>query len=703
MKKIFSILLAVSIVFSLTVPVLAAGTEDIETTGEMSEKEKTQGVLPTVTEEGPAATVAENQHSSSENVPSQENDIMPDAVNQPDNPENQTEEENTGGGEPSVPSTPEASEESQVPLPPVTLEIDTRHTYQGMDMPYESGYSPKVENGTARIVLPLTPRGKIKDNKIKVSLDLGVAISSPFVFSNYERIFELSKEVPMNEPMNEQELFLVDFSLPLDENRTNGVYPVILNVTGFDEVGNQILYSNTINVTISDATVPEPTEKPQFPTQLEIDTTHIYSGMSAAYENGYAPLVNGNWVHIVLPLVPTGNLHQNEIKASLNPSGSTAFVPTNYEKKVTLQSHTPKNDTQPVHLFMVEFDVELSDSRTNGVYPLTIQISGFDDNAQPISISYPFQVTISDSPLPAPPKPKGPEWPTPDPVIYIANSKIEPEQVMAGEDFTVTVTLKNSLTSKSVSNMMVRVDPGNLQVTLQEKSRTFQVKKLGAGEETEMSIKFHSDQSIPAGKYNLGFQFTYDSGKVMKINSNDTVTVNIQQPANMELVMPRFASSVTVGETIPLNLQVMNMGRGRMNNVRCVVSGFGFAPANTGYIGAMEAGSSSSTKVDLYIVALNTCEGNEDGEQYGDTTGTITLIYEDDSGKEFQQTEEFTTTVKRPIVQISLNDHETEKQEKANQVWWYVILILGGVILAAVIGFIIFKCNWKNHKKGLYL
>ena len=450
-------------------------------------------------------------------------------------------------------------------------------------------------------------------------------------------------------------------------------------------------------------TEPQPTDPPQFPTQLEVDTEHIYPGMDGAYENGYAPRTGDGYVHVVLPLLATGSIYRNEIKASINPGGSPAFVPTNYERRFYLEEHQPINDTESVQLFLIEFDVALAESRVNGVYPLSIQVSGFDEKAQPITGNYPFFVTITDSPLPEPPKPQGPEWPTPDPVIYIASSKLEPEQVMAGEDFTLTVTLKNSLTSKSVSNLMVRVDPGNLQISLLEDSHTFQVKKLGAGEETELSFRFHSDQSIPAGKYNIGFQFTYDSGKVMKINSSDSVTVKIQQPANMELVMPRFASSVTVGETIPLNLQVMNMGRDRMNNVRCTVSGFGFAPANTGYIGTMEAGTSQSTKVDLYIVALNTSVGNENGEQYGDTTGTVTLTFEDDSGEEFQQTAEFTTTVKRAIAQIPQNNNDQEKQEKANQTWWYVILILGGVILAGVVGVLVYKHGRKNRKDGLYL
>lgn len=442
-------------------------------------------------------------------------------------------------------------------------------------------------------------------------------------------------------------------------------------------------------------TVPETTEPPRFPTQLEIDTTHIYPGMDTAYEDGYAPTVSGNWAHIVLPLVPTGTIYQNEIKASVKPGGSPAFVPINYEKRISLEEYT--QEAEPIQLFLVEFDIELSSSRTNGVYPLSIEISGFDENAQPINGSYPFYVTVTDSPIPEPPKMPGPVQPTAEPVLYISKTVIEPAEVMAGEDFTMTVTVKHSLPTKTARNILVTVNTGNLKINLLEDSNISQVKQLDAGKETELTFHFSSDASIAAGKYDISFSFAYDTWSALHLSSQDTSQVNIKQPMNMELVMPRFSQNVTVGETIPLNLQVMNMGRDRVHNVRCTVSGFGFAPSNTGYIGTMEAGSSASTKVDLYIVALNTSPGNENGEQYGDTVGTVTLIYEDEAGKEYQQTAEFDTTVKRPIVQLPQDNHEQEKREQANQTWWYVILILGGVILAAGIGMYIYK----KHKKEI--
>lgn len=447
----------------------------------------------------------------------------------------------------------------------------------------------------------------------------------------------------------------------------------------------------------------QPTAPSKIPTAVEIDTEHVYHGMDRAYEDGYIPGTSGNTMYLVLPLRTNGSIYKNEIKVSLGlgASASAPFEIANYEKIFTLESVVPKDTEEPQDVFLVRFDVALSEKRYNGVYPVTVNISGYDAENNPIDCIYTIYVTITDG-RSTEAKQIAPEVATAEPVIYISGSRVEPEKAMAGEEFTLTVTLKNSLTTKFVRNMLVKVDTGNLHINLLEDSNIFQIDKIPAGGEAELTIRFGTDSSLPAGKYPLNFTFNYDSSKTLNLSSSGTTLVEIQQPANMELVMPRFADSVTVGETIPVNFQVMNMGRDPMYNVRCVVSGFGFAPSNTGYIGTMGAGTSATTKIELYIIALNASKGNENGSQYGDTVGTVTLIYENENGEAFQQETTFETTVNRPIVQLQQTDNTEEEKQKAASQWWVSVLILGGVILAAVIGIILVKKRQKNHG-GAYL
>ena len=455
----------------------------------------------------------------------------------------------------------------------------------------------------------------------------------------------------------------------------------------------------------TEATQPSAPPVPEntIPTALTIDTENIYAGMDKAYEDGYVPRTENGFMYIVLPMLSNGNIYQDRIKVSLGlgSGASSPFVMANYEKTFEMETVTPKNSNEEKELFLIEFTVKLSSERINGVYPVAVNISGYDDSGTPIDCSYTIYVTITDGKTNQVTQP-APEVATAEPVVYISNSVVQPDKVMAGEEFTLTVTLKNSLATKSIKNMLVKIDTGNLHINLLENTNVFQVDKIPAGGETELTFRLGSDASIPAGKYNLNFTFNYDSSKTLNLSSSGSTIVEIHQPANMELVMPRFSQSVTVGETIPLSLQVMNMGRDPMYNVRCTVSGFGFAPANTGYIGTMDAGSSATTEVELYIIALNASQGNENGSQYGNTVGTVTLIYEDETGQEYQQETQFETTVNRPVVEVAQTASGEDADEKAAGQWWISVLILGGVILAAGIGFVLIKRKKKN-RGGAYL
>lgn len=448
----------------------------------------------------------------------------------------------------------------------------------------------------------------------------------------------------------------------------------------------------------------EPSEPtvPQLPTVLEIDSSHVYSGMDMAYEDGYLPRIYDGVMEIVLPLKCSGPLWDDQLEASvsLDTSASSPFVVENFRKTFCLETITPENSVLPQEIYLVAFDILLSESRKNGTYPVTVNVSAFDDSGGPVSAAFTLYITITDGKVEKIAQPVV-DTPTAEPVVYISKTVLEPTTAQAGEGFTMTVTLKNSITTKSVRNMLVTVDTGNVQIDLEEDSNIFPIEKIDRGGEVELTLHFSTEPAIPSGKYPIHFSFKYDSSKTLNLSSTGATVVEIQQPANMELVIPRFTNSVSVGETVPVSFQVMNMGRSTMYNVRCTVSGYGLVPSNTGYIGTMEAGTSKTTKVELYIIALNASEGNENGPQYGDTTGTVALIYEDETGQEYSQEATFDTTVNRPVVQLPENNTEEEQEEQRAGSWWVSVTILGGVILAAV-GTILF-IQKKKRRGGNYL
>ena len=591
------------------------------------------------------------------------------------------------------------------------LKIDLEHKYEGMDLSYRDGYTPKVEDGTLKIIIPLLKNGEIQ-GPIDVQLD-GLPTGIPEEQLRLQQV--TMQTISLEGGILVENVFLLNFEIPISDSVTPGSYPIQLKIADAAlSEPVEIAFPQTITIpqpqettpTEPDPTEPEQTEPtqptvPEIPTVLEIDSSHIYSGMDMAYEDGYLPRMEGDVMHIVLPLRCSGALWDNKLDASvsLDTSASSPFVVENLQKTFYLETIVPKNSTEAQELYLVAFDIRLSEERNNGTYPVTINTSTFDYKGNALKTTFTLYITITDGKIQTPVVSQV-DTPTAEPVVYISKTVIEPESVQAGESFTMTVTLKNSITTKFVRNMLVTVDTGNVQIDLEEDSNIFPVERIDAGGEVELTVHFSTDTSIPSGKYPITFSFKYDSSKTLNLSSNGASVVEIKQPANMELVMPRFPDSVSAGETVSMSFQVMNMGRSAMYNVRCVVSGYGFAPSNTGYIGTMGAGTSANTKVDLYIIPLNASEGNENGPQYGQTTGTVTLIYEDEAGQEYQQETTFDTTVNRPVVELPESNAEEEEEERRVGSWWISIGIMAVLLAGAISVIMVLQ---KKKKGGRFL
>ena len=115
------------------------------------------------------------------------------------------------------------------------LYIDTKTVYDGMTCSYSEGYIPSVENGEARIVLPL--KGGT-GSTLTVVPDLGDANSCPFVYGNYN----------MTVKRNNKGVFVIDLKLKLLDDPVSGVYPVTFRVTTYDGM----MDSFTVYVTVGD-------------------------------------------------------------------------------------------------------------------------------------------------------------------------------------------------------------------------------------------------------------------------------------------------------------------------------------------------------------------------------------------------------------------------------------------------------------------
>ena len=429
---------------------------------------------------------------------------------------------------------------------------------------------------------------------------------------------------------------------------------------------------------------------------LEIDNEHVYEGMDKAYQDGYTPAVQNGTAIILLPLIANGDIQGSAVTATpnLGDTSSSPFVYSNYQKTVSLQDNSVEGG-DAVPSYLVRFDLSLTSGRLNGVYPVTTDVTATAMDGSLIQRSFTTYVTITDGEDPNAEQPEpSAETPVSQPKIIVSGYAINPSPVTAGDEFAATITLQNTSEKQSVQNMSVTVSCDSSNLVLQNESDVIYIGRLAKDAETDIRVTYRTDLETPPQRYNIMLNIEYDNSDAQTFSSSGTVLVNVIQPLRVEMEVPQVPESVNAGDTIPLSFQVMNMGRSQVYNVRIELDAPGLIPTGTAFIGNMEAGTSMTGEMDVFVGTKNMSEGYEGDDKYGYTSGTVTLIYEDAEGQEYTDDAELSTTINQPVIAPASAEPD-EEPEKAGQ--WWISVVIGAAVIAGLATFLIVR-NRKGKR-----
>ena len=445
-------------------------------------------------------------------------------------------------------------------------------------------------------------------------------------------------------------------------------------------------------------------------TRLQIDDANVYEGMDKAYNAGYLPQVKNGVVTLVLPLIADGDIKANQIVVTpnLGDSYSSPIQYKNYQKTFVLDEHLvneEKNkDTdieERVEAYLVCFEFPLKSDRKNETYPVSLSIQAQSASGSIIQQTYTCYFTVTDGvstdvvtePEISVGMTMEEETPESQPRILISKYSIDAVPVSAGEEFTATVTLRNTSETMAVQNMVVTVSCDSANFVLLNDSNTIYIDKLGAGKTMDVKIRYKTDLETPPQRYNVNLSMSYDNSDAMSLASSGSIMVEVAQVPDVELAPFNLEPEVNAGETIQMSFQVMNLGRSPIYNARVELSAPGLYPAGTGFIGNMEPGTAATTRLDVFIGMKEDAE-----ERYGATSGTVTLVYEDASGQEYTQEADIDTEIKALVISAPTTETEEEAESKAASQWW--ISVLAG---SAVIGILAIVLRKQKKQKSRHI
>lgn len=425
-------------------------------------------------------------------------------------------------------------------------------------------------------------------------------------------------------------------------------------------------------ISVAAEELPEQTDKPEAAPKsapvLLIDNAHIYEHMQQSYAQGYEPLIDGDTAVIVLPLCCEHDEKPESVRISVKLQPDSPFIVRNYEQTVPLAVH-PDSDGAEHEIYLAEFRLAMQSARINGCYPVMLQVADFG--------AYTVYVNITDG---IDPNAKEPE-PQPEPV-YEPEQKEEPvilmpkilvqnvdsDSLQAGESAELHITLKNTSRTESLQNLTVSASaaaPFSLQ-----SADTLYFEKVAANAQFEAVFVCQAAANAAAGTYTLSLQFDFAYGKGMTGAGSGNVRLTVTQPVRMEFPAVVFPAEAVVSDRLELHIQAINLGAAAAQNVRAELTCDGLLPEGTAFLGSVSGGTSAESVLKMQVTA------KRGAELYGETSGQILFTYEDASGSEYTETQDFTITLKSPF-----SERPAEPQQASPKYWVWIMAGIGGGIL----------------------
>ena len=445
-------------------------------------------------------------------------------------------------------------------------------------------------------------------------------------------------------------------------------------------------------------------EKSTDNTVLVIDNSNLYPGMDKPYSSGYMPTVANGAASIILPLISSQELQGNSINMTVNlgDAVSSPFVFQNYDQTIKLAEHSVNNGKYKVSAYLVDLSLPLTQGRTNGRYPITINAQGQVKGGAQFTQAFTLYVTVTDGVDPNAPQDTGgtqdtpvtddpaggdaggtgggggEEEPAPQPKAMIASYSVTPSPVIAGQEFDLSVTMQNTNDSQPMRNVKVTITGETADVIPMGETNSFYYKKIGTKDTVTINTKLMVQQTAEPKPQKIMLHIEYEGDKATAFTSDESIVIQVKQPMRIEYDEPEIPKEVNAGDTMSISMNVMNMGKGTVYNVRAELEAPGLVPEGSAFLGNLESGASKKSDLYVFVGTLDTGESGNSDAKYGPTTGKIALSYEDEFGEVSTQEIEFNTNINPPIINAP-QEEEEEKPETQSQ-WWISVIILGAVI-----------------------
>ena len=269
------------------------------------------------------------------------------------------------------------------------------------------------------------------------------------------------------------------------------------------------------------------------------------------------------------------------------------------------------------------------------------------------------------------------------PRLMVTGYVVENDYLTPEKEGKITVTLQNMHPSKSVKNIKLSIGDETDEIR-PDGMGTKYVSSIGAGKIYSWEIPVSVIHSATVGEHKLSFSCDYEDEFGSGYSANDTLRVQVRQPAKLDFDGAKLPVKVVQEDTVTLNINLMNTGKATLYNCRVEYDIEGLEAGGSSFAGEIPVGESKTATANLRV----------DSEKTGNVKGTIKITYEDAFGKSFEKEQEVKTLIEKKVIKAE----KKEEEEKKNPLWW--LFLLGGLAVGGGLGFgIPFAINSKKQRE----
>lgn len=258
------------------------------------------------------------------------------------------------------------------------------------------------------------------------------------------------------------------------------------------------------------------------------------------------------------------------------------------------------------------------------------------------------------------------------------------DAVKAGDEFTLTYTLYNTSSDKSLRNVKIALSSDEGTFIPVGSSNTMYIESIGTKKASSKSIVLNCKPDAAQKTIAITLDMTYEDTKGNEYTAKEVISIPVVQKTKLKLDQISLPYESYVGQPTSLSINFYNVGKTTLNNLTATAEGNFDTPQSPSYF----AGNMEPGKQDSYDFSLIP-------KSVGQVEGKIIFTYEDGHGQIQTVEEPFSFMVIEPPP-IDEGDMDLPVEKPGMKTWQK--FSLGAGILVAI-GIVIFVLRHKKKKK----